>query len=153
MKRILEVCVVALTLAYSIQTTSQQKGISVEMPVTKNASPMPEADQEDALVVTVRDDGGVYLGVNPIGFDALPGELQSSLARQSQKRVYIKADARAPYATVVKVIDAAAAAGGERTVLLTVQHESSQPGTVVPPNGFTIEKSGCKATPRARLSL
>jgi biopolymer transport protein TolR len=146
-----------MRLVRSSQASTQavpplQAGISVEMPVTRNASPVPEADQEDALIVTVRDDGSVYLGVTTIRLDALAGELWSSLSRQPDKRLYIKADARAPYATVVKVIDTATAAGSQRTVLLTAQPESSRPETAATPNGFTIEK-GCNATARAKLPL
>jgi biopolymer transport protein ExbD len=40
-----------------------QKGISVELPVTSNAIPAPDADQEDAFIVTVTDEGSVYVGI------------------------------------------------------------------------------------------
>ncbi len=154
MNRILKVCLVALTFAYSAQTAPPlQAGISVQMPVTKYASPMPEADQEDAPIVSVRDDGSVYLGVKPIRIDALAGELSSILSRQPEKPLYIKADARAPYATVVKVIDAAAAAGSERTVLLTSQPDSPQPGRLAPPNGFSVMTRDCQVAEHQRLSL
>ena len=127
-----------------------QRGISVDMPATRNASPMPEAEQGDALIVTVREEGSLYIGVNPIELDALLGALQSSLSGRSGKQLFIKADARAPYATVMSVLDAATAAGSERTVLLTAQHESAQAGTLVPPRGFTVVTRG---SARPRLSM
>src|SRR5215469_10912446 len=50
-----------------IQAAPQlQVGISIQMPVTGNAVPMPEADQQDALVVTVTGDGSPYLGINQV---------------------------------------------------------------------------------------
>jgi biopolymer transport protein TolR len=127
-----------------------QKGISVQMPVTSNAAPMPDADQEDALIVTVTGDGSVCLGVSPIDLDALAREVKARLSNRSEKELYVKADARAPYANVVRVLDVATAAGIERTVLLTSPHESPQPGTVAPANGFTIVNSGFLATARPR---
>jgi biopolymer transport protein TolR len=130
-----------------------QEGISVDMPVTSNATPMPDADQEDALIVTVTDDGKVYVGLTLMDLDGLAGGVQASLSQRPGKRIYIKADGRAPYGTVMKVLDAATAAGMERTVLLTSEHESPQPGTVVQPKGFTIMNMGCLATARPRLSL
>jgi biopolymer transport protein TolR len=155
MNRILVVCFVGLTLAaYSAQTAPQlQPGISVEMPVTKNASLVPEADQEDALIVTMRDDGRVYLGVNAIEPDAAAARLREFLSHRQIKTVYIKADACAPYATVMNLIDQATAVGSERTVLLTARRELPTPGTITPPSGFTVVTGGSQMKSRAKLSL
>lgn len=129
----------------------RQAGVSVKMPVTENASPMPEADQADALIVTVTVEGKVYLGIQPIDSEALAIRLGET--GSAGKRLYIKADSRAPYAAVIHALDAASAAGIETTVLLTSQHDSPQPGAVVPPNGITVETGGCHCAARAKLSL
>ncbi len=113
MKRILEVCLVASTFAMSLGRTEAgpqvklihltetpgqvapplQRGISVEMPVTDHAPPMPDADQEDALIVTVTVESKVYLGLRPTDLDALSTQLQAvALSPRAAKRVYIKAD-------------------------------------------------------------
>jgi biopolymer transport protein TolR len=131
-----------------------QAGISVEMPITRNASPMPEADQEDALIVTVSVDGSVYIGTIAIDIDGLGAKLQEVLSSQkARKTLYIKADGRASYAMVMKVVDASLAAGVEKAVLLTSLPDSPRPGTVTPPNGVTVVTGGCLSAPRARLSL
>ena len=160
MNRILVVCLVTLALAPSLgfalaarpikdaeiptQTPPMQRGITVEMPDTSNAATMPGADQESALIVTVTSDGKVYLGVRPIDPEAVSSELRdSSSANGPGKTLYIKADARASYATVIKVLDTATRAGFEKTVLLTNQHGSFQPGSVSPPKGFTIVTGQC----------
>src|ERR1700680_3120914 len=141
----LEVCLVALTLITgvtpSVAAQSQQamrKGISVEMPVTSNAVPMPDADQEDSLIVSVTDDGSVYFGVNPISPAALAENVKRGLSNRTEERLYIKADARTPYANVVKVLDALRTAGVEAPNLLTAQRDSSEPGTLVPPKGLEV---------------
>jgi biopolymer transport protein ExbD len=128
-----------------------QHGISVEMPATMNASPMPEADQPDALILTVTVDGKVYLGIQPIDSEALAARLQAT--KGAGKRLYIKADSRAPYATVVHALDAASEAGIETTVLLTSQRDLPQPAAVAPPNGIPVETGGCHCVARAKLSL
>src|SRR5215467_1360687 len=141
MNRILEVCLIALTLAGSVGLASQaapplQTGITVDMPATNNAAAMPDADKKSALIVTVTRDGNIYVGVEPIDPEALSSELR---ARSTAGRtLYIKADARAPYAGFMKVLDAATAAGFEQTVLLTNQNDSRQAGTVSAPKGFAI---------------
>src|ERR1700756_196069 len=149
MNYLLEVCLVALTLptgitpsvaAQSQAHTAQamQMGISVELPVTSNAVPMPDADQEDALIVSVTDDGSVYVGVNPISSAALAEKVRGDLSNRTEKKLYIKAGARTPYANVVNVLDAVRTAGVEAPNLLTVQRDSSEPGTLVPPKGLEV---------------
>jgi biopolymer transport protein TolR len=102
---------------------AMQKGISVELAPTRNALPMPDADNEDSLIVTVTDNGGVYLGVDPIALDALAEKIKGHLSDPKQQ-FYIKADARSPYASVLKVLQVAHGSGVERSILLTAQHES-----------------------------
>ena len=57
-----------------------QKGISVELPLTGNAVPMPDADQEDSLIVSVTADGSVYFGANPISLAVLAEKIKGGLS-------------------------------------------------------------------------
>ena len=116
-----------------------QRGVSVQLPVTSNAVSVPKADKEDALVVTVRHDGSVYLGVNPIRTTELPAKLKTALSDRAEKTVYIKADARTPYASVVKVMDSLRTIGVEGVTLLTAQQDAEEPGSMVPPKGLEMQ--------------
>jgi biopolymer transport protein TolR len=149
MNSVLEVYLVALTLATGITpsvaaqsqartTRAMQKGISVELPVTSNDVPMPDADQEDALIVSVTDNGNVYFGVDPISPAALAEKVKGGLPNRTEKHFYIKADARTSYANVVKVLDALRTAGVKAPNLLTAHRDSSEPGTLVPPKGLEV---------------
>ena len=117
---------------------AMQKGISVELARTSSAVPVPDADNQEALIIAVTDGGGLYLGIDPVTPEALAEKLK---ARQSQhaQTLYIKADARAPYASVVRVLDAAHAARVLGVTLLTTQPETTQMGTVVSPEGIEME--------------
>ena len=126
-----------------------KKGISVELPVTSNAVAMPDADQEDSLIVSVTDNGRVYFGVNPISPAALAEKVKGGMSNRTEKKLYIKADARIPYANVVKVLDAVRAPGVEAPNLLTAQQDSSEPGTprtlgvhFVPTSKITLTPGG-----------
>ncbi len=50
----------------TIHAQQLQKGVSVQMAVTSNATPMPEADNPDAWIVTITSDGSLYLGTHPV---------------------------------------------------------------------------------------
>jgi biopolymer transport protein ExbD len=149
MNYLLEVCLVALTLttnaASAVVAQSEahahlplQKGISVELPVTSNAVPVPDADREDASIVTVTDTGSVYLGIGPTTTAALAEKVRGGLSNRPEKNLYIKADARTPYASLVKVLDAVRMAGVETLKLLTAQTDSSEPGALVSPKGLEV---------------
>jgi biopolymer transport protein TolR len=145
----LEVCLLALTLTPSTvpllvaQSEARthpplQKGISVELPVTSNAVPLPDADQENALIVTVTDEGSVYVGIGLTTTAALAERVKGGLSNRTEKKVYIKADARTPYASVARVLEALRTAGVEAPNLLTAQTGSSEPGTLVSPKGLEV---------------
>jgi biopolymer transport protein TolR len=158
MNRILVVCLTVLALAACLglglaAQPQPRRGISVDMPATSNATSMPGADQKNALIVTVTHDGKVYLGVRPVEPAQLNSELRDSSAEGPDETLYIKADARASYATVIKVLDAATRAGFETTVLLTNQNDSPQAGTLSPPKGFAIVTGECREAHCSRLSL
>ena len=113
-----------------------RKGVHVEMALTQNAVALPDADQADALVVAITHDGTVYLGIDRITPAALAEK--RDLFSQAEEKLYIKADARVPYATVTKVLDAVRAAGVTAPNLLTNQPESPRPGKIVPPKGLEV---------------
>ena len=146
MNNSLEVCLIGLALSTGVapssvaQSAAQalRKGVSVQMAVTHSAVPMPDAERENALIVSVTSDGTVYLGIEPLPLAALTDKLKSILANQRERKIYIKADARAPYANVADVLNATRAGGVEAPILLTAQRESAKPETVVPPKGMEV---------------
>jgi biopolymer transport protein ExbD/biopolymer transport protein TolR len=136
------VCSVALLLAISAVpmcgAQAMQKGISVKMAPASSAVPMPDADNDDALIVTVTENGKLYLGIDAVAPDSLAGRLKD---RASRRTVYIKADAKAPYAAVVKVLDAARTAEVDDVILLTTQPRTTSAGAIVLPQGIAIKLS------------
>ena len=105
-----------------------QRGVSVQLAVTSNAVAVPNADNQDALVVALTADGTTYLGVNPLSTSALADSVRNILATRNEKALYIKADARVPYARLVAVIDAVRNAGVVGLTLLTAQQDSADQG-------------------------
>ena len=143
MKYLLEVCLIMLSLASTAvvaqdPTVPMQRGISVQLPATRNAVAVPKADKEDALVVAVTHDGRIYLGTDQVSFADLAGKVRSEVARRTDKKLYVKADARTPYENVVKVLDAVHTSGVQELALLTDQREPSEAGKLVTPKGLEM---------------
>ena len=143
MNRLLEVCLVASLLVSTItphsiaQTPAMTRGISVQMSLANSAEPQPDADKEDARIVTVTATGDVDFGSDPISLADLAQKVRSTPFLRRQK-LYVKADARITYAKVLQVLNAARTDGIAPLVLLTAQSESSTPATIVPPKGLEV---------------
>jgi len=107
MKHLLEVCLVALALATNVtpsasaQSVAMQRGVSVQLAVTNNATPMPEADNEDAWIVTVTADGQIYFGTDPV----TPAGLADELKRRPRNRA--RRGSRMRFCKITKIAQAA----------------------------------------------
>jgi biopolymer transport protein ExbD len=112
-----------LLIIFMVVTPMLQKGTSVELAKTDNPVQMPDADKEDALLVAVTREGKVFFGTDQIPADQLTGKLRDRLANRVDKRVFVRADARARYGNVVEVVDNVRAAGVDQLGLLTEQRK------------------------------
>ena len=105
-----------------------QRGVSVQLAVTSNAVAVPNADKQDALVVALTADGSIYLRANRVPTPDLAERVKSILSTRKDKTLYIKADARVPYARLVEVIDAVRNSGVDGLTLLTAQQDTADQG-------------------------
>ena len=121
-----------LLIIFMVVTPMLQHGVSVDMAKVNNPEQMPDADKEDALLVSVMRNGDVFFGTDKISVDALTTKVKDRLANKTDKRVYVKADARAHFGNVVQVVDSVRAAGVDDLGLLTDQRKAA-PGA--PPAG------------------
>lgn len=119
------------------KTQQLQQGVSVQLATTTGAGSVPDADKADAWIVTVTENNDVYFGVDPVTpqglFDAMKVR-----PRSRGQELFVKADARASFATVAQVLKAARADMFDRVILLTGQSSGAQPGTIIPPKGLTL---------------
>ena len=128
-----------LLIIFMVITPMLQKGVSVDLAKVNNPTQMPDADKEDALLVAVMRDGKIYFGNDMITPDALTEKVKDRLANRVDKRVFIRADARAKYGTVVEVVDNVRAAGVDDLGLLTEQRKTTG---ATPPAAAPIAPTG-----------
>lgn len=127
-----------LLIIFMVITPMLQHGQSVDLAKVNNPEQMPDADKEDALLVAVMRDGRVFFGNDQIPADQLTGKIKDRIANRVDKRVYVKADARAKFGSVVEVVDNVRAAGVDQLGLLTDQRKTTAPppaATTPPPSG------------------
>lgn len=111
-----------LIVGIGAQTPSLKQGVAVVMPVANHAGDARAADGPNALVIAITANGGLYVGAEPTELGALN--------RLDARTVYVKADARAQYQTVLAVLDAL---HGKSVVLLSAPPETKpQKGYAAP---------------------
>jgi biopolymer transport protein ExbD len=111
-------------------------GHAVQMANAEHANPMPNAGQDDAIILAVSRDGSLVLspGNKKISRDAVAGEVRDLIASRLDKTIYVRSDARANYGDVVRAVDEVRAAGVENIGLLTEKIQNKAAPTP-PPSG------------------
>jgi len=117
-----------LLIIFMVITPMLQNKVQVDMAKVDNPTNMPDADKEDAIVVAVTRDGGVFLGQNKTSISELGVQVREKLADKPGKTIFIRADARAQYRAVEDAIDAVRTAGVEDVGLLTQKKEGNLAG-------------------------
>jgi biopolymer transport protein ExbD/biopolymer transport protein TolR len=117
-----------LLIIFMVITPMLQNKVSVDMAKVDNPTAMPDADKEDAIVVAITRDGGVFLGQDKVAVTELGARVRDKLADKPGKTIFIRADARAQYRAVEDAIDAVRTAGVEDVGLLTQKREGNLAG-------------------------
>jgi biopolymer transport protein ExbD len=97
------------------------------MPVANHAVEMRAADEPNTTVVAITADGKVFAGIEPTE----PG----ALSNLSAETVYVKADSRVPFQTVLTVLDALR---GKSVVLLAASPANVERAKIVSPYGIKV---------------
>jgi biopolymer transport protein TolR len=124
-----------LLIIFMVVTPMLQHGVSVDLAKVNSPDQMPDADKEDALLVSITRDGTVYFGSDQISVDSLTNKVKDRLANKPGQRVYVKADMRSRFGGVVQVVDAVRAAGVDDLGLLTEQRKTTPSTPPAPPAG------------------
>jgi len=117
-----------LLIIFMVITPMLQNKVQIDMAKVENPTNMPDADKEDAIVVAITRDGGVFLGQNKTAVGELGTQVREKLADKPGKTIYIRADAHAQYRAVEDAIDAVRTSGVEDVGLLTQKKEGNLAG-------------------------
>jgi biopolymer transport protein ExbD len=110
----------ALLVMFMVRAVYEtHSAVAVELPGSVSAIRMGGAAREDALIISTERDGKIFLRTARILPEDVTSQVKDALAKGAEKKVYIKADSRAPYRAVAKVLDSVRAAGVESIGFLT----------------------------------
>ena len=119
-----------LLIIFMVVTPMLQKGTPVDMARVENPQDLPDADKDDAVIVAVTRDGGIFLGNTKTEIGVVSSQVRDLISGRMDKTVYIRSDGRAKYGDVVKLVDEVRSAGVDNVGLLTDKIET---GRTTPP--------------------
>ena len=110
-----------LLIIFMITTPLLQSGISLSLPKAKNPLAAPEADSNDAVMISVNRAGQVYQAKRQMTDNELIDFLMKTFAeRDIQSRsIFLRADGGVLYGRVVEVVNKCREAGVDRIGLMT----------------------------------
>jgi biopolymer transport protein TolR len=94
-----------------------QKGVDVALPEADNSGDKP--DTADQTVVHIDANSKLYVNAIEVSEAEAVSRLQTTLETKTDKIVYLKGDKDAPYASIMKMMDALRGAGIESVGLIT----------------------------------
>ncbi|HVC47548.1 MAG TPA: biopolymer transporter ExbD [Terracidiphilus sp.] len=108
-----------LLIIFMVITPMLTNKVSIDMVKVQNAVPMPDANKDDAIVVAITRDGGIFLGQDKVALSELGSKVSERLSSTPGKTIYVRADARAQYRAVEDAVDAVRTAGVDEIGMLT----------------------------------
>jgi biopolymer transport protein ExbD/biopolymer transport protein TolR len=117
-----------LLIIFMVITPMLQNKVQIDMAKVDNATAMPDADKDDAIVVAITRDGSIFLGQNRVDPSQLGSMVRDKLSEKTDKTIFVRADARAQYRAVEDAIDDVRTAGVEEVGLLTQRRENNLSG-------------------------
>ncbi len=113
---LVDVCLVLLII-FMVVTPMLQQGVDVVLPKGPHAEKKP--GERGDLIISIKNDGTVYLGRNWIPDQDLPQYLAAEYEKDPTRAVMLKADARLQFGKVRQVMKTAVEANFRQVAILT----------------------------------
>jgi len=110
--------VLVLLIIFMVVTPMLSSGVDVTLPRAKTTTEAQDNGQH--LVISIRDDGVVFIDANPVALDILIDEVNAEFRKDPGRGILIKADSNLHYGQVREVMDKLAE-GGMGTQLLAAE--------------------------------
>jgi biopolymer transport protein ExbD len=115
MTAMIDVFLVLIIFFMVSSTLVKSRGIQVKLPNSKSA----EAETKSLIILSIKNDGSMFLGDQPVSLANLGAQLKSRRSESGQDTVIIRGDEQIPYSKMVEAMDAAKMAGMEKISLAT----------------------------------
>ena len=117
-----------ILIIFMLVTPLLQKGVDVALPEARNVEAVPD-DDEHAIVLTLRLNGDLYLGSDPLDRSRLTEELEQRAKLAPSAMLQIRADREMPFGEIKELVRMARESGFEGAALVA---EETKPTVAEP---------------------
>jgi biopolymer transport protein TolR len=107
-----------LLIIFMITTPLISSGVSVNLAAAKHAQEAPEAEAEDATIVSITRANEYYINRQLVAQAALLDGISDAYFKAPDRPLFVRVDVATRYGSVVQVVDLAREVGYERIGLL-----------------------------------
>ena len=118
-----------LLIIFMISAPLLTSGVPIELPKTEAGAMQ---DQSEPITVTIKADGSLFIGETAIPFAALKPRLSAMSSAGYDKPIYVRADGKASYEVVARVMAALSTGGFSKINLITDTGGPSSGAAAVP---------------------
>ena len=104
-----------LLIIFMVSAPLLNVGVPVELPKTEAGAMQ---DDDEPLTVSVRQDGAIFIGEDPVPFEGMAPRLRA-MAGDAPRPIYVRADGKASYEVVAQVMAALSTSGFTSINLIT----------------------------------
>jgi biopolymer transport protein ExbD len=115
--------VLVLLLVFMVTAPLMSRGIDVSLPVARQ----PQIQPEDRVTVSIRKDGRVFVGDQPVNLALLEDRVRAMTSGNAEAVVYLRADEGLRYGEVIRVVDLIKRAGVLRIGFVYALPEEKRP--------------------------
>ena len=105
-----------LLIIFMVTAPMMQQGVDVDLPETTTQA---LRIRSEPLILTVKADGKVFLARKQVPLEGLRAKLEAIFEGRDDKEIFLRADAKAAYGSVVKAMAAARNAGATKLGMVT----------------------------------
>ncbi len=109
-----------LLIIFMVASPMLVAGVQIDLPKTKAG---PLAGQDEPLVISIKQDGKVYLQETAMKFPEIAQKLKAILQQKNETRIFVRADKQVDYGRVMKVFGEIKHAGYTNIALVTEVEE------------------------------
>jgi len=102
-------------------------GVRPNLPRVSHPISMARADRKNAMIIVITRYDQVFLGPEAVRSQYLADRIREGISHESEREVYIRADAGAKYGWVGEVLDSVHSAGVEKIGFLVDQRQTPGP--------------------------
>jgi biopolymer transport protein TolR len=111
-----------LLIVFMVVMPMVREGIEIETPQAENVEKQTES-AEQLVVLSIREDGELYVNLNRVGHSQLQGELALAYRGQEGKPIIIKGAKNLPYKEILTLMDVCQAVGAPSVDLMAKKSE------------------------------